>query len=194
MSQAMRYLEEQGVRSVRLDATEMGRPLYEKLGFQAQYELIRLQGILPASAPVRGVENAEPEHLGWIEETDRAVTGTNRRKLLIELLVHGQEPTRLFRDRRIAKGFLMARRGAKALQLGPCIATGGAGPTLFADACSRYAGMAVFVDIPVPNMKATQLARDWGLTAQRPLVRMFLGQPVCEDTDELWASSGPEKG
>jgi predicted N-acetyltransferase YhbS len=194
MNQALHYLEEQGVRSVRLDATELGRPMYEKLGFQAQFELIRYQGIMPASRPVKTVENAEPKDLGWILEMDLAVTASNRRKLLSELLIHGQEPTRLVRDRGTGKGFLMARRGAKALHLGPCIATGDAGPVLFADACSRYAGTAVFVDIPIPNTTATQVVQGWGLTPQRPLVRMFLGQPVCEEIDGLWASSGPEKG
>ena len=194
MVQALRFLEEQKVRSVRLDATAMGQPLYEKLGFQQQYELIRHQGILPRSAPAKDVVSARQGDLDWILRIDRTVTATNRRKLFLALLSDQHEPVRLVRDERAGEGFLMARCGARAVQLGPCIATGNAGPMLFEDACHRYAGAAVYVDIPLANNAAMRVAQAWGLTAQRPLVRMCLGPPICERTEKLWASSGPEKG
>ena len=40
---ALAYLDARGVFSVRLDATPRGRPVYEKLGFAAEYELARLK-------------------------------------------------------------------------------------------------------------------------------------------------------
>src|SRR5439155_20889733 len=39
MNRALEYLDASGVRSVRLDATPLGQPLYEKLGFVEQFQL-----------------------------------------------------------------------------------------------------------------------------------------------------------
>src|SRR5262249_21010481 len=55
MEHALAYLDSTGVPSIRLDATPLGRPLYEKLGFRAQYELVRFVGELPAHGRVAGV-------------------------------------------------------------------------------------------------------------------------------------------
>ena len=47
---------------------------------------------------------------------------------------------------------------------------------------------------PLPNHAAVKAVEAMGLTVQRPLLRMGRGEPVREDLDLLWASSGPEKG
>src|SRR5574341_918485 len=44
MQHAIGHLEHEGVKTVRLDATPLGRPVYEKLGFVAEYELARWEG------------------------------------------------------------------------------------------------------------------------------------------------------
>ena len=41
---------------------------------------------------------------------------------------------------------------------------------------------------------AEQLAAAWGLTVQRHLLRMVRGRPLRERVEQLWTSSGPEKG
>jgi GNAT superfamily N-acetyltransferase len=43
---ALRFLDDRRVAAARLDATALGRPVYEKLGFVAQYELIRMEGMV----------------------------------------------------------------------------------------------------------------------------------------------------
>jgi GNAT superfamily N-acetyltransferase len=47
MKEALQFLDDAGVRSIRLDATADGKPLYEKLGFAVQYQLARFEGTLP---------------------------------------------------------------------------------------------------------------------------------------------------
>src|SRR5690242_971875 len=39
MDHGLAFLDHRGVRSVRLDATALGQPLYEKLGFHIEYAL-----------------------------------------------------------------------------------------------------------------------------------------------------------
>src|SRR5262249_34729790 len=50
MRHALAHLDGCGVRTVRLDATPLGRPIYEKLGFVPQFELARYGGVLSTYA------------------------------------------------------------------------------------------------------------------------------------------------
>lgn len=88
----------------------------------------------------------------------------------------------------------MSRPGARARQIGPCIADANAGRRLFEDAATRYAGEPVFIDIPAGNAPAGSLASALGLRPGRLLTRMGRGPRIVEDVERLWASAGPEKG
>ena len=44
MRHAIAWLDQCGARTVRLDATALGRPVYEKLGFVGEYEVARWEG------------------------------------------------------------------------------------------------------------------------------------------------------
>jgi GNAT superfamily N-acetyltransferase len=200
MEHALAFLERQQVRSARLDATPLGRPLYEKLGFAEEYTLLRYEGVLPpAGAPAAGPEGAgvtaaRPDHLGDLLRLDREVTATDRGKLLRRLFAERPDVWRVLGQAGRVVGYLAGRVGARALLIGPCLATPGAGPPLLADAWRRHAGERVFIDIPAGNEGARACAEAVGLTVQRPLVRMCRGPRAGEDSTRLWASSGPEKG
>ncbi len=122
------------------------------------------------------------------------MTAADRRRLLLRLFAEQPDGVRVVRHGDRLGGFLAARPGRRAVQLGPCIASPEAGPLLFADAWRRYDGQRVYVDVPVSNAAATGLAAAQGLTVQRHLTRMCRGTPSCERGDWLWASAGPEKG
>ena len=85
------------------------------------------------------------EHLDAICRLDQAVTGTDRRKLLLRLAVEMPGELKAVEDGGGVSGFLMARAGSRAVQIGPCVATAAAGPVLLRDACWRYAGRAVYL-------------------------------------------------
>jgi GNAT superfamily N-acetyltransferase len=188
------YLESRGVRSIRLDATPLGRPIYEKLGFVAEYSLARFEGVLSGGQPAEGVEPMVAEALMEVLELDRRVTGTDRRRALEQLFREWPAAARMVRRRGKVVGFLMARPGSRALYIGPCLANSEAGPLLLSDARQRFAGQTVFVDVPLANSAAIAWAESAGLKMQRHLLRMGRGPTIHEKLDELWASSGPEKG
>ncbi len=193
MRHAIAYLDGRGVRTIRLDATPLGRPIYEKLGFVAEYELERHQGTLPPGPAMPGVETADAADLPAIAELDRAVTATDRSKLLAWYI--GQGRVRVVRRPGGVDGFLMTRRGSHALQLGPCIAfQHEVGARLFADVRSHVAGLPVYLDIPVADQAVLLLARAAGLSGQRRHLRMRRGPRLDERPEGLWASSGPENG
>lgn len=195
MKHALDFVDRAGIASVRLDATPLGRPIYEKLGFVAQFPLIRFDGTFPPlGKPVAGIEVVPTECFADVVRWDQEATGTDRRKLLERLFKENPDAIRMVRaDGRLA-GFLTARPGSHAMQIGPCLALAAAGEALMADTAYRYAGQRALMDIPTANQPAMAFAEQLGFIPTRELLRMCRGQPVLERADALWASSGPEKG
>jgi GNAT superfamily N-acetyltransferase len=194
VNHALAFLSQRRVASVRLDATPLGSPLYKSLGFVEQFPLARYEGTLPPGP--RAPESLEIAAADWesLAALDEAISGANRRSLLLRLFA--EQPAELcavwHSDRPI--GFLTARPGSRAIQLGPCLASGEAGPLLLAHAWQRHAGQRVYLDIPVAHEAARRAAEAQGLTVQRHLMRMCRGTPRRERIDWLWMSFGPEKG
>ena len=195
MEAALAYLKGRAVRTIRLDATPLGKPLYESLGFVSQFTLTRYAGVLPdPQRPVAGVEPVQRDQVAELVAVDRAVTGTDRHKLLFRLYEERPDSFRMVRSHGRLTGFLSARPHAHALQVGPCVGTAEAAALLFADHQDRYAGERVVMDIPIDNPVATGLAERLGLAPTRQLLRMGWGEPVVEQIERLWISYGPEKG
>jgi GNAT superfamily N-acetyltransferase len=194
MRHALAFLEERGIRTVRLDATPLGQPLYAKLGFVVEYQLARYRGLLPRADPVPGVEPAREGQLDPIVQFDRAITRTDRSKLLLRLFRDRPEDMRVVQQAGEIQGFVTVRPRARELLIGPCLATPQAGPLLLADAWHRQAGEQIAIDVPTGNQSVVRLAEAKGLTIQRYLVRMCCGEVLDERVQQIWASSGPEKG
>jgi GNAT superfamily N-acetyltransferase len=196
---AIAFLDRRGVRTVRLDATALGQPLYERLGFTAEYPLARYAGILgepvaPAAQSPATTTRAAPEDLPRMVALDREVTGADREQLLARLFA--DNPTTSWVAARTGKleGYLMARPGTSAEQIGPCIASPHASTALVVAAAASCAGQRVHLDVPSRHEGAVRLAQTLGLTVERTFVRMRRGPAVVEDTTRFVLSSGPELG
>ncbi len=216
LKHALDFLDKRGVKTVRLDATAAGQPVYEKLGFVPEYALTRYQGIAPGGiakagglddgfTPIPGDHRQAPKtplddatrissRLREIASFDYRMTGTPREKMLVRLFEESPEITRtMYRDGQL-EGYITGRRGANATLIGPCIATAYAGPTLLGDALSRGSGQPVFLDIPQDNAPAIEIAEKRSLSIQRHFLRMCRGERIADHVEAIWASSGPEKG
>jgi ribosomal protein S18 acetylase RimI-like enzyme len=194
LQHALDFLDEQGMKTVRLDATAAGQPVYKKLGFTPEYRLTRYQGIAPQVGGPSAATDTAGDLLAEIVALDRRTTDTPREKMLARLLAESPETGRVLRRAGQLEGFIVARRGANATQIGPCIATSDAGSVLLNDALRRCAGRAVFLDVPCDNTQALAVVEANGLTAQRHFTRMYRGDQLNDCVEAIWASSGPEKG
>jgi GNAT superfamily N-acetyltransferase len=195
LTRALETLEGEGARSVRLDATPEGRPLYESLGFRVDFPLARYAGDL-GDAQGEGVSrSARPSDRAEIAALDRATTGTDRR-ILLDRLMHDAPLNSLVAEsiERPIRGFALWRSGSSADQIGPCIVEPDAGRLLLDDVGRRLAGRRVIIDVPTENAAAVAWAEAAGLKPSRALWRMTRGESVVEDQKRLWASSGPEMG
>ena len=193
--QALERLEAAGARSIRLDATREGRPLYESFGFRVDFHLDRHAGILSGGEAAGESRLAAAADLAGIAALDRSATGTDRR-ILIDRLVR-DNPLECLAAGPVGgpiRGFALWRPGSSAAQIGPCIAEPDAGRALLDDAGGRLAGRRVIIDVPTDNVAAAAWARGAALEPSREFWRMTRGEPVVEDLCRLWASSGPEMG
>ena len=201
MVQVVEHLEHRGVATMRLDATALGQPVYEKLGFVGDFVLERYEGILPSpSGRGAGGEGAGhvsllvPADLRGVFEMDAAITKTNRAKLLDHLYAAAPDMMRKYAaDDRLA-GYCLCRPGANAWQIGPLQGSSDAGTHLLLDAARRLTGQRVYFDVPTANAAAIQLAQSLGLIVQRPFLRMSRGRRLDENLRMYWAAFGPEKG
>jgi hypothetical protein len=87
MTHALDELDSAGVQTIRLDATPVGRPLYESLGLVAENTIVRHLGVIPPAdgPPTRG-ERPPSEVLEGVHVLDVRATGTERGRLLRRLV------------------------------------------------------------------------------------------------------------
>jgi GNAT superfamily N-acetyltransferase len=191
----VQYLEARGVASIRLDATPLGQPIYEKFGFLGDFTLTRFEGTLPAAlqeAP--GAEPMTRADLAAVCRLDEGVTRTRREKLLRHLVDAYPGVSRKFAPDGELEGFSLARPGAHAWQIGPIQGSPQAGRVLVLDAARRFAGQPVYLDVPADHAEAVAMVRALDLAPQRPFLRMSRGRRGQENLALFLSGFGPEKG
>ena len=168
MEHALQWIEGRGVRQVKLDATDMGRPLYAKLGFRDERPIERwgaaqhdgkFATMFEADLPVKHIAAMDGEAFG----VDRAP--------LIEHLVKTY-PGQGAWD---ADGFVLGRPGSKAYFLGPCAAASPkAATSLIGALMERTPAASFFWDLLPDHLAAVEAAKSLGFERRRQLMRMAL--------------------
>ena len=191
LQRAIHYLrDERGISCVRLDATPEGRPLYEGLGFQAEWGLRRWRR--------EAVGNQCNEVLLHPEFSDAAFA--------LDKLVFGADRSGLLRS--LASGSLagaslpdgsfgLIRDGERAVYLGPVTAASSvSGATLIENLARQCPGdRVIFWDLPDENFIATDMAVSLGFRPVRELTRMWLGDaPAPSDPLRIFGLAEPGLG
>jgi GNAT superfamily N-acetyltransferase len=195
MAHGLQWLDGQGIETVRLDATPLGQPLYESLGFVPEYALTRFGGRPIETPRSAAILPGDPRHRTALLEFDEQISGFDRGRLVERLIAEQPDSLQIRAGAGDAlDGYALSRPGHHAIQVGPCLARPESGSALLADVLSRHHGEPVFVDIPDGHEASRELAERCGLTPLRPLLRMCRGQPVAERTEQIWAIAGPDLG
>jgi GNAT superfamily N-acetyltransferase len=187
MHAAVDFARSRDVAWIKLDATDMGRPLYEKLGFVNEY------------AVERWLRPAGPSHDAPVDAyhpnptLDREAFGANRSELLASL---APIESASISDR----AFAMGRPGTKAAYFGPCVSRSVDEAAKLLDwYLARHAHEQIFWDLVEPNSDASALARTRGFAPVRRLARMVLAgnpsvAPFVERPELVYALGGFEFG
>lgn len=174
----LNYLRD--IPCIKLDATPLGKPLYEQLGFQEEWSLRRWEGICAIPARPGSTHKIQPWDASLadaVERLDQQAFGVSRRPMRERLAKESRLAVMGTGPDGTITGYGMLREGARALYLGPVTAESAAvGTILIAHLAAHADGRAIYWDVPDGNAAAVELARSLGLRPQRQLLRMYRGQ------------------
>jgi GNAT superfamily N-acetyltransferase len=166
MQHCLDYLDAAGVESVKLDATDLGRPVYAKLGFVDERPVSRWLRKPAALEDVAGEFQGFDDALAL---ADFDAFGADRTALLREFAKH--EVLSLPRQ-----ALLFTRPGRTARHLGPCVARDAdAARSILTHAVALHQQTPILWDIFDENERACALARSLGFEPVRHLIRMYRG-------------------
>lgn len=182
---ALDRADQLGMETVKLDATDQGQPLYEKLGFRAEQAVERWSK--ESSDQVAGVV-PRPQANDISRCNDLEAFGADRSQLLRRLAAR-RAPFQT------QENFLFSRRGRTTSYLGPCVAADEAVARGLFEDCVRTEGRSGWCwDLLPANREAVALAKSFGFAPKRRLLRMVRGKD-CRGKEELiYAIAGFELG
>ncbi len=182
VTQVMERAEQFGVKTVKLDATDEGRGLYESLGFRAEQTIERWQ--LGSGCGQGRVGSGELPFF----DLDMEVCGYDRRSLIANL-------TSLSSAARASDGYIMDRPGRVCRYLGPCVALHrSTARSLIEAAIARHPDSGWFWDLLPANRDAVAIAQELGFVPARKLTRMARGRELRGKDENIFAIRGFEFG
>lgn len=181
VEEALALADARKVESVKLDATDAGRHLYEILGFREEQEIQRWAGTGAAATLAGGGDHSS------IAPLDREAFGADRSRFL-EVLAKRLAP---IGDE---DGFALWRPGCRASYVGPCVArTPEKARSLLQ--CRLGAGeQPWYWDVFPANAAAVSLATEMGFQVVRKLLRMVRGASQSGNDSMIYAAAGFEIG
>ena len=196
MQATLDSLRSRGVKTIKLDATPAGRPVYAALGFTEETLIERWTGT--AGPAVRN------ECQVWQQQVrremlalDQRAFGAERARLLDSLVANSfVKAHTISAPNGELRGYALARQGAIACYVGPIVATDQNGAASLLDAMlGQVAGRTVFIDINTGFQASGSIVAERGLVKQRDLIRMRAGLRTSAGTSSLvFAIAGPELG
>jgi GNAT superfamily N-acetyltransferase len=200
--------ERRGIHTLKLDATEEGRPLYENLGFVVEKTVERWGRnggeLIPAKVDVDHDDVARQDHSRSLHISDELFAldaeafGVSRKGLLNLLSNSG-------RKNATSDGYVFSRPGRTAQYFGPCVASSEAEARLLiaahldapANMGREYEGSKScgwYWDLLPANSEAVRCAESFGFTRRRVLWRMRRGEMMENNDAMVYAIAGFELG
>lgn len=213
LNKAIESLRSKSVSCIKLDATPAGQPLYERLGFKAEWSLQRwetrhalVSGRLKFKT--RTITMPDRDH---VLAMDLTAFGAPRHGVLMlnvatinsvlskyHQAYDGDDSRCLVNESPSGKinGFGFVRKGARATYLGPVVAEHlSAASAVVRSLLHPRKEQVVYWDIPDHQPEMIAIAKGLGFHSQRSLVRMYLGDTnVAGEPDMIYALAAPEIG
>jgi GNAT superfamily N-acetyltransferase len=195
MQKAMVQLQSVGINTIWLDATPMGQPVYEKLGFQHLYSFHRWHRPAPINdiksdhySKEKTAVDIPPEISDRHLQLDQMIFGHDRRDWLRRLLTH----TKIHLTE---QGFGLIRRGRLAHYLGPVVADDHYSAIEITESLIREIQADIFIDYPGHDAGFKDFLNRSGFSPVRTLARMWHGQQPIENAFQLqFAIADPATG
>lgn len=173
-----------GDATVTLFATDQGRPLYEKLGFEPVRRSVSLRGrFRPSAGSFKGVRAATEADLPAILELDRAVFGADRGPILSRLPSFADRIAVI--DDGGVTGYAAAWRNEPASTvIGPLVAPDGAAARLLVTELAAHTATPIRLDLDPDRRELPGWANAHGLEPTGITVVMAHGKLVARGVPE----------
>jgi GNAT superfamily N-acetyltransferase len=181
MDIGLEFTQKRGIQTVMLDASQMGYPLYVKLGFQSLYKIEVFEGIGTISGNGAGAARVTRElteaDIPGIVEIDTRLFGIARAQMIHDLAVSGRgwvmgEPGNI-------QGYLVTKPSSQSISIGPWYHPDPEGAeALLESAIAATPDAILKVHTPETNMDAKAIINRHGLQYNRFVTRMILGGKV----------------
>jgi GNAT superfamily N-acetyltransferase len=166
-------------RRIRLDATALGRPLYERYGFEVETTLSRLvsegsnRSVAPRLDACSDVQPLSAIDLDAVMAQDCRTFGGTRGPV-VEWAFHGSPRyAHTVRSEAGFVGYCLGREGRLFDQIGPVVAAGDHAAGALVTAALRAAGnRSVAIDVFDSHTAFSASLHERGFSVARPLVRM----------------------
>ncbi len=166
-------------KSIKLDATPAGQPVYQKLGFSEEYLISDMVNNLFRGIAVSATENIPQlvtnADIPEIIQFDKLAFGSDRTQLILSLVKDFPEKSWLIKRDNNITGFALGRKGNKYHRIGPVSAlTAEDAKILISRALNDLHGQPVVMDI----LDSKKELADWlglmGFVKLRYFTRMYL--------------------
>lgn len=188
-------------RSIKLDATPAGQPVYQKYGFKDEYLIHRMTTfsatveILPTESRF-SPELVSPTVIPEVVEYDKQVFGASRKQLIEFLVTNDSGNVWMIRREGQISGIVLGRKGARFHQIGPVMAYNAEdAKILILKSLEKLVGRPVVVDIPDDKRELIKWLNTIGFIEQRQFIRMYQNQnPYPGKSENQFLICGPEFG
>ncbi|HET6975193.1 MAG TPA: GNAT family N-acetyltransferase [Pyrinomonadaceae bacterium] len=193
MNVALDYLKDK-VDTIKLDATALGKPVYEKFGFEVESTVERWSGT--AGSEARDTKTLTFADRDALLALDRLAFNADRSKLIECLIENTAVSPVLVRDADDAlNGYSLARRGTRANYVGPVVSRDAQqAETLLDRVLSQLDRRPVYIDFNTECGLSTSLLSERGFAKERDLIRMRARGPAAKTSPFVVAIAGPEVG
>jgi hypothetical protein len=178
-----------GIGCLALDATPAGRQVYGLLGFVDIFGFARWS--LPAPLPPQGIAVRPMTDADWpmVLDLDAMAFGAPRPALLRDFAARAPAAALVAEG-----GFVLARDGLRAPQIGPVVARDEATAVALVAAARAALGREAVLDLPDAASGLATLLAGHGGAMQRPFTRMALGPMPPAHPARNFVLAGPEFG
>jgi GNAT superfamily N-acetyltransferase len=195
MNAAVEYLEGK-VETIKLDATALGQPVYEKFGFEVESEVERWAGTASSTAGESHSAVVDDAAVRDLLNLDRLAFNADRSQLIEKLIADACVPPVLIRNADgTLSGYALARSGTTKTYIGPVVARERqVVETLLDRTLEQLSGRDVYIDINKECVTDASLLSARGFVKERDLIRMVKGGPTQKTSPMVVAIAGPEVG
>ena len=187
------------VQAIKLDATEAGRPVYQKLGFVDEYLISRWIDTSFESEIDMIEDNIVPineSELKEVVEFDKQVFGAERPLIVSSWLYHFSDKCQVKKEGNQIMGFSLGRIGNRFHQIGPVSAKSTEDAIqLISKNLQNLKGKPIAIDVMDDKTGLTRWLEETGFVRKRSFTRMYLrNNPYPGNTHYQFVIGGPEFG